>query len=397
MSRVAATRCTAWVVSVSGLLGLLLHPVGASEVVKGRPKYGRLGKANAVLLEVRAATPFAGKPIGDIPMRWLEVEVTVKASVPTPLRVKTFRVLVEQEVPEVIIVGQEVRELDVIPGRLGLQDWFPTKKGELLVVAFNGEAVRAAREMEPLSWGRSPEKVWHECEVFSRAVSREKKAVPAALAATIRKEKASLSSVFFGLVASTDRLLFDDKEVALAAAEYLREKKVPFWERAGVFDGLRAVVARDPVADRAIILAVIDLVFEAERNKSHPREIGNILMLLSECFFRDRPAACRPFINEETRKKLLRMVEDKKIVNDRRTEPLHEWLKVSTLVTLSGAAEGNSAASAPEQPPEEGPGSTRSRGANLWWVAALSGTALAVTGLVLGLYYGRRKAGLSAK
>jgi hypothetical protein len=290
----------------------------------------------------------------------------------------------------------------------GTQDWFPLEVGKRAVIAFNGKDIPAANKLLPLqaSAGYRAEDVWRACATFYEAVNRPKAEEAAVLAKQLREQKQRLGPMFFHLVDAYDRRIVDDTEFSLAAAQYLSNREVPLSSRIGILRYLHEAIAREDRANRALVLAVVGVVRQANKAGLHPTALGNLLTSLSQQFVSGKRKTALPEVEPSSRHEIRDLVLDPKLVEDvRYIMPILNWLegKEPGAIAIPPSSEPPRAdrkltvqpATKPKETPPEGGGAPgvlhhEDQGRFPWWPVVTNLALLALTVLVLLVAFWRR-------
>jgi hypothetical protein len=172
------------------------------------------------------------------------------------------------------------------------------------------------------------ETIWSDCEDFFNRKG------PVDLANVLQERGSQVSPLFFHLIAAQDRGILEDKRLALAAAGYLGNTKVPLDARRQLIHVLRRS-SPDAETNAALASALIELAREGQRTNLHPGELGNILAALSMHFVAKKSKNDLPILTPAVRQELLALVHDKKVARDERLlVPLVSWLEEKSIAAI---------------------------------------------------------------
>jgi hypothetical protein len=364
------------------LCGCLLFGLGQRLNAQGSEKMFRYHQKAARIVVVEA------KEISerDKPVKTFLVKVKIQAQLPPgKLSDQSQEIYVRKVNSQLPFEGIEDTE-----------DWFPIQVGKEIVVCYDCEDLPNAQHLPALLDPDYPaDAIWHDCVLFYDCARLSPEQRAAHFTNTIRKEGNALTPIFFELIQTYDRRVPDDVGFAEAAANYLRNNRIPVAARARIIDDLRKGYKQPPAANRVLAAATLSLVQDALKAKEDPVAVGNILSTLCREFVMDKPLTSLPEIDPTTRQQLLTMVKDKRMIYDQRSVmPLARWLENQPPGTVppspppevkrtptQGAdiRENPSDTILPVTKPVEGDSGPVSSGS--WWAYALAG--LAVLGIVI--------------
>ncbi len=319
-----------------------------------------LGREQVALLEVRQAQPQPSPRAEGPGYSAFRLLVEVKDTLPRAAAAKQFEVTIHH-----------ASRLAFAP--IEVQNWFPVEPGARVAVAYDGDWPPRPVDLVRVSDGTEPaDASWQDCAAFHR-VTREGQG-PTALAAMIRGGQHRPGATFFRLLDHYDRRLFNDPQVTLACAAYLRDRRAPLAARVQLTRFLGTAGRHDREGNRALAAALVDLVLEANGARLPAGRTDDVLLLLSWNCVAGRDPTDLPDLTDKAREALLALAQDgSALQGGGQLLPLLRWLRgiAPDEVTAGDTGPGRSPeslpqgrAAAPKTPDEASPRNDEDREAD---------------------------------